>query len=323
MVIKNKELEELAEIIKKNKKIVLLPHQGADGDCLGSMMALHLALKKLQKESLVVLDEHISDSYSFLKEISDFSLPDKLPEAELYVVLDVSSPSRIVFGKELLSEKEKGKKVIILDHHKNSEPEKLAQFYYINEDSSSNSEIVYEIIKNLGVKIDKNIATCLLTGLESDTTSFQNQNTNARSFKIASELVSKGARMKTIIRNAILGTPFAELKIRGLVLERLVVNKRYKIAFTYLKYEDFIKFDLSKNATSGLTNILNVMSNVNIIFFIYEEKNGILKISMRSRKDNIDLSLFAKIFGGGGHKGASGFVTKGKILESIGGISII
>lgn len=311
--LKNTTLDEIAELIKSHKSITLVPHIGPDGDCLGCLTALNLALKKIGKHVEIALNEEISPTFLFMQKFADLSVKDSLPKSEIYLILDNATPKRIIFIDQVIEEKQKGVKVALIDHHASGEPQEISDLYYIEPNSSSNAEIIYELICKLGIEIDKDIATCLLTGIESDTSSFQNQNTNSETFRISSILMSKGARLSTIIRNTFLEAPIDILKIRGLILERLVFNTKFKTACSYLTYEDFKKYKLTKEATSGLANMLNTIEGINILFFLTEEEKGFVKVSTRSRKENIDLSKLAGFMGGGGHRGASGFATHGTI----------
>ncbi len=321
MILKNKDLKDIAEIIKSKKRIAILTHRNVDGDCLGSAAALKLALEnKTDKEVKIVIQDDLSEEYDFMGQFLFVPYLNYLPKADLYLVVDVSNPKIICINEEAI--KKIHKKTIVIDHHANGQPADIGKFFYVDDSSSSASEIILKIIKLLKIKITKEIATCLLAGIEPDTGSFQYSNTNPESLKTASELILKGARLFKIIDKTFLNIPVEHLKLRGLVIERLVYNKEYGIVASYVNLKDLNSLDL-KETVSGLSNFLDVLGDVNILFMISEEKKGRLKISMRSRRDHIDLSVFAKALGGGGHKGASGFLVQGKINESAEKVKVV
>jgi len=157
------------------------------------------------------------------------------------------------------------------------------------------------------VEINKDLATLLLTGIETDTSSFQNQSTNKNSLDSAAFLVSRGARLGTIIQNTFEAKKMNLVRIYGVVLERIVYNADYQTVATYLLRSDLEKHGISDDEVSGIANYLNRLKDVKAVFLIVEEPDGGVKVSLRTRDEKVDLSVLAKILGGGGHAKASGF----------------
>ncbi|MCL4386889.1 MAG: DHH family phosphoesterase [Patescibacteria group bacterium] len=321
MILKNKDLKEIAEIIRSKKRIAILTHRNIDGDCLGGAAALKLALEKsTDKEVKIVIKDNLAEEYDFMSQFLFTPYINDLPEADLYLALDVSNPMILCISEEEI--KKIHTKTIVIDHHANGRPAEIGKIFYVDDSSSSASEIVLQTLKLLDLEITKEIATCLLAGIEPDTGSFQYSNTNPETLEAASELILSGARLSKIIDKTFLNIPVEHLKLRGLVIERLIYNKKYGVVVSYINLQDLDSLDLKETA-SGLSNFLDVLGDINILFMISEEKEGWLKISLRSRRDHIDLSIFAKALGGGGHKGASGFLIQGKINESSKEVKVI
>lgn len=322
MMEKNRELGELAKILKNTDKVAITPHKNPDGDCYSSMFSLNIALNSVGIDSNVYLDEDILSSYLFLNQFINFKPKKELISSELIIIVDTSSLDRAVYGEEIKKFKENGSKVMVIDHHRGGMHKDFSDYYYVDTKASATSEIIYELINELNVKIDKNIATCLLAGIESDTASFVNQNTTPKTFCVASDLVSKGARINTIISNTFNTNSHEKLKLWGKAMDNLVYNSKYKTATTYLSYKDIKSCGLDPDDASGIANILNTMKDVNILIVAIEQSPGEIKVSMRTRNNNIDLSKFAQKLGGGGHPGAAGFTVSGSFNDVENNITI-
>lgn len=322
MIKKNAELKDIAKALKNAKSVAITPHKNTDGDCFASMFALNLALKKNGIDSYVCVDEILPEHLGFLNGFINFELFNAVPETEFIIVMDTSYLDRASFGKDLLSILKKGTKIIVLDHHPGGNPETFSDLYYVDTNSAASSEIIYDLINIMEIPFDKNIATCLLTGIESDTTSFTNQNTTSKSFKIASDLVAKGARI-TKINSAFKEMTIERLQLLGRIMDRLIYNSKLKTACSYVTYKDVEECNLEIDAVSGLANFLNTIKEVSILFLAAEETPREIKVSMRTRDENINLSDFAKKLGGGGHPGAAGFTVRGKILIENGKVKVV
>lgn len=313
MIRKNRELKEIAETIEKLNNFAIVSHENMDGDAFSSMFALGAALKKLGKNVHLCSEDKLSRNYEFLRSSTNLELEADIPNVENIIVLDVSALDRVNFSEEIGKKKEEGLNIILIDHHKGGGEDKFADYYYVDEESSSCTEVIYEIIRLLGLSIDEDIATCLLAGIISDTSCFVNANTSAKTLAFASELVKNGANKQLIVENVLNNDSFKQIKLRGVVMDRLKFNKKYGIAYSYITYNDFENSIYDPEIATGLANILNTINGVKILFFISEKEHGSIKVSMRTRKENIDLSKFSSKLGGGGHKGAAVFSFKGSL----------
>jgi phosphoesterase RecJ-like protein len=238
---------------------------------------------------------------------------DFISGADLFIAVDSSELPRLVAPE--IASSYIGRKVTALqiDHHTKGGLEQLVDISYVREDVSSTCELIYNVLTELKVKIDKSIATCLLTGIVGDTSSFQNQNTTQESFAIASELMKLGARQRIITDNLFGGREVDSLKAWGLAMERLYINTKYGVAITYLTYNDLEKFGLSSDVYSGIVNFMNSIKGARAVMFLTEEERGTVKVSMRTRDAHVSVANIAKAFGGGGHVKAAGFSFPGTL----------
>jgi phosphoesterase RecJ-like protein len=232
---------------------------------------------------------------------------------DLVILLDSSDFGRLVAPEIAEEYKKAGATMVQIDHHSRGDLAEFVDLSYINSESCSASEIVFNLLNELGVMIDKNIATCLLAGIVGDTSSFQNQNTTKECFAASSELMKRGARLRTIVNNTFGGKEVDTLKVWGLAMERLYVDKHFGIVSTYLTYEDIEKYGLSAEATSGIVNFLNSIKDAKAVVLITEQERGIIKVSLRTRDEHVDVAKIARQLGGGGHIKAAAFSIPGSL----------
>lgn len=289
-------------------------HKGGDADCYGSLFGLKLGLESLRKRVDIISTEDFPEGLSFLFFYFNGDIKSEIiPDVDLFIAVDSADISRLVAPEIAKQYQERGVKIAQIDHHTKGDLSESANVSFRDEQACSTTEIVYNLLKVLGAKIDKNCATCLLTGIVGDTSSFQNQNTTKECFSIASDLMKLGARQKVISDNIFGGKEVDMLKVWGLAMERLYVNERYGIVTTYLTYSDIETYGMSPEVLSGIANFLNSIKGAKVVVLISEEEKGTIKVSMRTRDEHVNVANIAKMLGGGGHVKASGFSFPGSL----------
>ena len=316
---KLKNIKCLNKIIKK-KKIIIIMHINPDGDALGSSLALYFFLKKKNKIKIILPNKYpeslkwmvIKEDFLIYKE-NNKKILKIFKESNIIFCIDFSNLSRIGKIKKIIEKSTLIK--IIIDHHWNLENFSDLNFY--DKNSSSCSEIIYKILNKIKKKISKKISEYLYTGIITDTGSFKNPNTNYETFKIASNLIKNGTDIQKINdliykNNSIEKIEFLSFAIK----KRLVILKKWKISYFYIKKNDTKKFNLSTEDTKELLNyIMSLKENI-VSALIIERKNK-TKISLRSN-GNFNVNKIAKkYFNGGGHKNASGGYSNSKLMETI------
>lgn len=288
-------------------------HAGGDTDCYGASFALAAALTKLGKEVRVMAEADFPESLGYLFFYYNGEVVTDIESADLLILLDSSDLARVVDPAIYEKLQAAGTKTAQIDHHTPGDLVKIVDVSFVDARACSASELVYRLVLDLGVDIDKNIATCLLAGIIGDTSSFQNQNTTKECFAIASELMKRGARLGNIVSNTFGGKEVDVLKVWGLAMERLTVNSRLGLVSTYLTYEDIDKYGLSPDVLSGIVNFLNSIKGARVIMLVTEQEPGMVKVSLRTRDEHQDVARIAKAFGGGGHVKAAGFSLPGSL----------
>lgn len=294
-------LDDILSVLKKSRKILILPHISVDGDCLGSSIALALALKRLGKEAVVFVEEEIPYVYGFLTddEIVRTYSHGAYP-SELAVALDTGDIERLgnradIFNAAVLT--------VNIDHHStNSE---YALYNYVQSSSAAVGEIIYTIIKMLGVEIDSRIAECLYVALVADTGGFRYSNTTSTTHKIAAELISMGINVSEISQRIFENTSLIKTKLTGLAIGSLQLYHEGKTAVITLTDKDMEKVGAKDEDCDGIVNLGRNITGVEVAVMIRQLANGILKVNLRS-KAYVDVASIASMFGGGGHKRAAG-----------------
>ena len=279
--------------------ILIASHENPDGDTIGSALALYLFLKKLGKNVKIGCKDRVPYFLEFLPASREYI---KLPveeEFDLCIVVDASSVSRL--GAPV-----RAKRFMRIDHHKGGD------FYgeadLINVEAPATAEVVYYLLKNWKPElIDRDIATCIYTGLATDTGFFINSNTDAGALKLASELVEKyKVNPHEVAVNVKEKNPLRRLKLLSKVLDTLQLHLGGKVASMYVLKEWMDELGATYEDTEGFVNYARSIDGVDVAVFVIEKpEEGVWKISLRS-KEKTDVSVICEKFGGGGHKYAAG-----------------
>ena len=289
-----------------NDDFIVTSHISPDGDNIGSTLSMYYALNKLGKNVYYVLDDNPPQNLKFL--VQDINIL-KSEEVNLndynIIALDCGDKNRICVSKELI---DNAKSIICIDHHASNDY--YGDFNYIDTEASSTCELVYNLlveyekVENRNI-IDENIATCLYTGLVTDTGNFVYSNTHPSSFEMAKELLLKGAKKDTIIQRVFQSNPYNYYKLLGEALNTLDIVVDGKIASIMINKDMLKRNVISFNDVDGITPYTRDIEGVEVGILLKEKKENEVKVSLRS-KSYIDVSKIAQSFGGGGHIRAAG-----------------
>ncbi len=289
----------ISELIAKAKNyetIYLTGHKNPDGDCIGATIALAMIFRNAGIDCKIYATEKDS-RYSYIGG-DDFITLDTPKSADLIILLDVSGFDRIGKIGKLAEETY----TIIIDHHINDNPKGTES--YIRPDMSSACEFLYSMIDDFSL-VDKGVATALYTGIVYDTGGFKHSNTKKSTFMAAAHLMDFGIDPELIMNKVMYEKPFLSFKAESAAFERLYLTFSGQIAVTYLTYEDFKKHGFNKSHTDKIVNYISDIEGIKGAVFVYPISRDMHKVSLRS-KGYINMSEVASVFGGGGHKNASG-----------------
>lgn len=313
------EFKNLSYVIQKSRRILLFAHSGPDGDTSGSVLALKEYFSSIEKEVDIACFDPLP---SFLKPLTnyDFELPSKLDLSSYDAVIACDSVERGF--QNILPEIPEKTATIIIDHHPDIDI--FADIIILDHKRSSACELVYEFFVSQEIHISKNIATYLMIGVLSDTGNFQHSNTSTRVLEISSDLMKKGASFSKIIEATFANKKLSTLKLWGIAFEKAKINPKNGLITTVLTKKDIEECDASTEDVGQVASILNTVPGTKFSLVLSERDNDTIKGSLRSEQyKGVDVSAIAHLFGGGGHKLASGFEIKGQIKETETGWEIV
>ncbi|HXG30114.1 MAG TPA: bifunctional oligoribonuclease/PAP phosphatase NrnA [Thermodesulfobacteriota bacterium] len=310
------DLERIVQVIRKGKRFLVTSHENPDGDAIGSMLGLGLALESIGKEVAFYNRDGTPRVLGFLSDSDKIksSLSSIEGRFDCTFIVDCTDTSRV--GMEFQDFVDSGRcgTRVIIDHHQTNKPS--ADLYLLNPDASSTGMIVYSLLKALSLEITPDIAKSLYTTIVVDTGSFRYSNTNQETFRVAADLVELGADPWEISHAIYESEPLPRLRLLGLVLPTLEVSEDGRIAWVYVSRDMFRATGTTKEDTEGFVNFPRSIKGVEVAVLFREEeadKNGSRwKVSLRSN-GRVDVSLIAEGFGGGGHKRAAGCLLTGSL----------
>ncbi len=311
--------QEIKQLLSDSKKITIIGHYAPDGDAVGSSLALYNLFKKYSYDISVVMPSFLPDYLKMLPasdKIIVYSKEDKKAEtllsiSDTIICVDFNSTKRVgKLEKALLNSKAVK---IMLDHH--PEPENFVDYIISNTEASSASEIIYEFIVIIGMNnlIDKTIATCLYTGIMTDTINFSVNSSRKRTFDIVGNLLELGIDKDKIYSQIFNNYSADRMRLAGYVLnKKMKILYEHNTAYIILNKKELMEYNYKNGDHEGFVNFPLSIKEINVTH-IFIEKDDYIKTSSRSTS-NFDVNKFArKYFNGGGHKKASG----GKLFINI------
>ncbi len=312
------------ELLSQSNNILIVPHKNPDGDAIGSTLGLLHFLKLLGKTAQIIVP---NDYPKFLKwmpgtdgilnfERHNSQAQEYLAKTDLIFTLDFNHLSRTGQMEQFLEAS--NAKFIMIDHHQ--QPDDYAMVTYSDVSMSSTCEMVYNTIEAFGEsdRITPEIATCLYTGIMTDTGSFKFSSTTSRTHRVVAELIDKGAQNMWIHQQVFDTNSPARLHLLGTALKNLIILNSYRTAYITLSQEELDRHQYGKGDTEGFVNYGLTLEN--IIFaaiFIENKEEGIIKISFRS-VGNFSVNEFARAhFNGGGHTNAAGGRSTSSMEETV------
>jgi len=290
----------LKEALTDIKTVAIAGHVRPDGDCVGSCMGVYQYIKRYYPaiHADVYLEE-IPNIFKFISATSDIKHEvGEVISYDLFIVLDCGSKDRLGFTEILF---EQAEQTLCIDHHVSNTS--FADVNYVVSDASSTCELVYHLIGK--ECIDQGIAECLYLGIIHDTGVFQYSSTSPETLEVAAELMRTGMNAAEIIQSTYYEKSYTQQEVlgRALVKSELLLNGRCIVST--LSKEELSFYRVGAKHLEGIVSQLRNTKGVEVAIFIYQLEDGEHKVSLRSKND-VDVSLIAQKFGGGGHKKAAG-----------------
>jgi len=311
------DVQAVADAIREHDAFVTVTHENPDGDALGSLLATTIALRELGKDVVMYLSGTAPTpaEYAFL-DLSTLvrELPPDLEERVL-LALDCANQERIGPDPAIV---ERARVVLNVDHHHDNS--RFGDVNLVVDDASSTAEIVRDILSLLGAPLTPDVAESLYVALVTDTGRFQYSNTTPKALRLAADLVEAGADVHGIFQLVYETVQFAKLKLLARALDRAATYDGGRIVVSYLLKNDFAEVGAEEPYSEGIIDYLRSVEGSEMVALIREPPRAdgpTRRISLRSSRDEVDVSAIARAAGGGGHRQAAGFSSDLEIDEIV------
>jgi phosphoesterase RecJ-like protein len=315
MMQTSSDLQAVVASLREHDRFLVVTHENPDGDALGSLLAMTLALRQLGKDVAMYLagDGPLPAEYGFMQLDGLLrELPADMEERTL-VAVDCAKADRM--GPDT-TPIDRAEFVIDIDHHHDNT--RFGDVNLIVADASSTGEVLRDVFRELGVELTPEIAEPLYIALVTDTGRFQYANTTPKSLRLAAELVDAGADVHAVFQQVYESVQFAKLKLLARALERARVLEGGSIVVSYLLRNDFGDVGAAEPYSEGIIDYLRAVEGAELAALIREPPRDdapARRISLRASIDELDVSAIARAFGGGGHRQAAGFSSEKSIDE--------
>jgi len=322
--MKIQDIQAVQLLLATPKKIAIIPHRGPDGDAMGSTLALYHFLIKNNHQATVIAPNDFPNFLSWLPGSETVKIFEKdtenctriLEEAEIVFTLDFNAFHRT--GEMEHTLKKLSATFIMIDHHQ--KPDDYATYMYSDTAFGSTCEMIYNFIDFLNKRedLDKTIATCIYTGILTDSGSFRFPGTTGNTHRIIAELIDLGVENTQIPVLLFDNSSYSRLQLLGRALQNMKVFEEHNTSYTTLTQEELDSFQYVKGDTEGIVNYgLSIKDIVFTAIFIENKEEKIIKISFRSQ-GGFDVNQFARDhFNGGGHSNAAGGRSDASMEETV------
>ncbi|HXF83389.1 MAG TPA: bifunctional oligoribonuclease/PAP phosphatase NrnA [bacterium] len=302
--------EAIAGILRTAPDALLVCHVAPDGDCLGSALALALACEACGVRAVVGSADGVPEPYRNLPGAERVIAAPPEERHSVGVALECSSLDRAgTFAPAL----ERCRTLINIDHHLSNTG--YGNLIYWDTAAAAVGELVYAVIRAMGVAVTPEIAQCLLTAIVTDTGSFRFPNTTPATLRLAAELMEHGASVHAVVERVYETRSAAALRLLGQALSRLAVSADGRVAWTVITPQMLAETGAGPEDVTGIVGMLRQIRGVKIAL-VFEDGAGGVRVSIRSR-DGVRANVVAEAFGGGGHQGAAGFTLPGPLEEIV------
>jgi phosphoesterase RecJ-like protein len=307
MTTTSPEIQQIVDALRARQRFVLSSHSRPDGDSIGSQLAMAYALQALGKEATVVNADPAAPPLMAFPGVPDIRIAPRADgEFDAAIIMECSDLARTgVAGLERFF-------LINIDHHPANTG--FGQINWFDARAAACGEMVYDVVRALGVPLSKEIATHIYLAILTDTGSFHYSNISPRTFDISRECLEAGVDPVRVARNVFDSNNLGRLKLFGAVLGAMQIDQTGRVAIIYVDHEMARAAGGTYEDTEGLVNLPLTVKEIEAVVFFKQEKGDEYRVSLRSKGD-VDVNAIAKAFGGGGHKNASGCTVTGAIEE--------
>ena len=301
----------ITEALGNAKNVLIGTHEHPDGDALGSSLAIMHALESKGITCTAYIPDAAPNYFAYLPGYERLTtVKPNIDAFDTVILLDYTQLPRTHLEAEVLAHG----RVISIDHHYDNT--KKATINLVVTEAAATAHILFPLILALDIAITQDIATCLLTGIFTDTGSFMHDSVTPEILQISSYLMKKGARLSHIAHETYQKKDLPSLRIWGKALSRISISPTTGASVSVITKEDLEECGATLDDLSGIVSMLNTLPDTKFAMMLVEYGDGKVKGSLRSEPHKgVDVSKIAKRLGGGGHKLASGFEVAGHLVQ--------
>lgn len=303
-------IDRIIEAFRQSQTICVAGHMRPDGDCVGSQLALTLALRNEGKKVTCWNEDHIPQKYEFLDRDGIIQKPRKGKRFDCVVAADAATFDRLGSVGRRIADR---KLLINIDHHESNT--RFGDLNWVSAREPSTGELIFRLLKVAKWPITKRIADCLFTAVSTDTGSFQYASTRPGTYHVAGELVRRGADLAKICDEVYQSYPLSRARLLRHVYSHFRLTHHDQIAYFWLKKADFARTGANSSDSEGLIDHIRAIAPVVVACVFEELEPELTRISLRSKSEKVNVNAIAAQFGGGGHPAAAGARIAGKPLS--------
>lgn len=313
MEIDNHEIQKIGSLIEAGRRFLIIPHKSPDGDTIGAALAMFRLLSDMGKVPKIICLDEAPEEFNFMPNITECKKGEPEFNYDAYFILDAGATHLTGFNQSHPALFDRTMEVVNIDHHQSNDF--YGKYNIVNSAAASTTMVLYEIFRQLNYPIDRYMATCLLTGIYTDTGSFMHSNTTSEVLHVAGRLLAKGANLRSISKEIFNTTKISTMRLWGRVLKNIRKTPE-GITMSVVTKKDFEDTGADYSEMTGVVDYVNSVpgSEYSVIL---TEKDGKVKGSLRTLHDEIDVAKIASEFGGGGHTKAAGFTLSGQLQKEI------
>lgn len=291
-------LDTIKEVVERSETIVVFTHENPDGDAVGSSLAVYTVLKNMGKKVDLVIPK-FPKTFKFLPNYKEALTEPTLEKYDLGIALDCADIKRLDGPTETFLKSETR---VNIDHHTSNGM--FGDLNFVDPVSPACSQIITTILKYFKIDISIDVATCLITGIVTDTGGFKYEGVTSETFEIASEFLEKGVKISSVCKNSLSNISKEKFEAKKLTMNRTEFLENGKISYTYMTKEDMEKLNVIQSDLDGIVENGRDVEGVEVSIFLYETDKG-FKASLRSNS-YVNVADVCLLFNGGGHVRAAG-----------------
>lgn len=306
-------VKKIGEIINENESFLVISHVNPDGDAIGSTLALGSVLESIGKTVYYRNEDGVPSSLEFLPSADSVEHPnDDVLDVDVVVALDCATQPRL--GDKVLQQASAASLMLNIDHHKTNT--RYGDFCYIDSSSPATGQILYNLFKQLDLPITEVARDNIYVAVSTDTGSFRYRGTTEETYNMAADLVSMGVDVSSINEETYEKSPLRRVQLLGELLSTLEIESEGKVAHWSLSQEVKDNLNLLPDDSEDMINHIRAIEGVLVACSFEDVPDGIVRVSLRSKSDDIDVSEIATEFKGGGHARAAGIKFEGTIPQA-------